>query len=38
MYADLADRAKAIAALPQVVGLLDDGLTETYLTAFVLSR
>ncbi|WP_164987392.1 glycosyl hydrolase [Propioniciclava flava] len=38
MYAALADRAKAIAALPQVVGHLDDGLTETYLTAFVLSR
>ena len=38
MYASLADRAGAIAALPQVSGIIDDGLTETYVTAFVLSR
>lgn len=38
MYAAIADRQAAIAALPQISGIIDDGLTETYVAAYVLTR
>lgn len=38
MYAALADRAQAVTGLDQVAGIVDDAVTRTYVTAFILTR